>query len=133
MEKNYVVEIANASKNLKLSEKLVVKDFQDAVDINKMVDGNEYIDIIPDFYCELKVHNEHSKLQKDYTKLVIMGSDGTKYVTGSKTFRETFFNIMDDVNEALQEEEFDYCIRCFSKPSKNFADKCFYTCSLILE
>lgn len=125
----YKVNIAFASKELSVKEKLAVKDFTAAVSIDSALDNDGSLIIAPAMYAILDVHNERSKKEKDYRKFVVVDRAGTKYTTGSESFFSSFKEIFDIMQDEAPDEE--YSIECFRKPSKNYAGKTFLTCTIV--
>ena len=127
MERDYSVKIASVSKELTKTQRIAIKDVSDCIRIDEAVsstpDGNVIINV--DYFAELSVHNERAKDDKDYSNYIIVDKDGTKYVTGSRSFWNSFL----DINEEMEGE--DFSIKVYSKPSKNYNGKYFITCSII--
>lgn len=124
MERNYSVAIRNASKELDKREKIALKDTTDCVRLDEATKEGEVL-ITPDYFVVLDVHNEKAQGDKDYTQFIIMDVDGTKYLTGSDNFMDTFMDIAEDMEgEAYQ-------IKAYRRPSKNFKGKDFITCSIV--
>ena len=123
----YSTKILEASKELTNRERIKLKEMNDGESLDLLTANGNSIEINPDFYAVISVHNEKSKGDKDYTKYVVVDKDGTTYITGSGSFWESFKNIA----EEMDGEEEDYSIKVFSKPSKNYQGKSFITCSII--
>lgn len=121
----YSVSITYTSKELTPKEKVKLKDTSNATSLDEATQKGA-VTITPDYYVELDVHNEKSD-SKDYCKLVIVAKDGTKYITGSQSFRDAFLDIF---KEMLECDE-DYEITCHRLESKNYKGKEFITCSLV--
>lgn len=122
----YSVEIKTASKELSAKQRIQLKDTTDAVKLDTATQGGECVVIVPDFYAELSIHNDKSE-DKDYKNFVIVATDGTRYVTGSESFMNSFLNIY----EEMKDEQEDWALKVYRMPSKNRAGKDFITCSLI--
>lgn len=125
MSNNYHVEVARCNKELSAKEKIMIKDTGDAVSLDTATQEGSII-IFPALYAELAVHNEKSQ-NKDYSQYVIIDADGTKYVTSSQSFWNSFINIAEEMADADEE---DYSIKVYRRPSKNYTGKDFITCSL---
>ena len=123
----YSTKILEASKELTNRERIKLKEMNDGESLDLLTANGNSIEINPDFYAVISVHNEKSKGDKDYTKYVVVDKDGTTYITGSASFWESFKNIA----EEMEGEKEDYSIKVFSKPSKNYQGKSFITCSII--
>ena len=121
----YSVKIAEASKELSAKEKVMLKDTSDAIKLDSATtDGG--IVINPIAYVVLDIHNEKAD-DKDYSQYVIIGNDGTKYVTGS----ESFWNAFMDIYTELANCDEAWGIKVYRLPSNNFKGKEFLTCSVI--
>lgn len=126
---NYEVTIKESSRQLTAKEKLAVKDMSNATQLDAAIAEGDSLVLTPAYYVILSVHNERSKNEKDYTKYMVIDSDGNKYVTGSESFFTSFKNIFETMQADAPEEE--YSIECFRLPSKNYAGKSFLTCSIV--
>lgn len=125
--KDYEVTITESSKDLTTREKIKLKDLSICKQLDQLTAEDDVVIIDVDYYVEFAVHNEKAR-DKDYTKIVIVDKDGTRYITGSDTFRRSLTDIADDLAEAGELDDFK--IRVYRKPSKNYAGKDFLTCSL---
>ena len=122
----YKATVSRASKELTAKEKIMLKDTSDAIKLDDVVKENPII-VEPDFYAMISIHNEKSDT-KDYTKIVLVDKDGTKYTTGSMPFITTFEDIMDEMSYAGEEQ---FSLKIYPKESKNYKGKYFITCSII--
>lgn len=120
----YSVEIVDSNKQLTAKERIKVKDTTNAIRLDEVTNGGT-IDINPDTYAVLHVHNEKSD-NIDYTVYVVVDKDGTKYVTGSESFWSSFMNIY----EEMDGEQEEWGIKVYCAPSKNYKGKNFITCSI---
>ena len=123
-ERSYSVQIVASSKELTKTEKVKFKDTTTCIRVD---DASKEKTLIfrPDFWVEIEVHNENATTDKDYKQLIIVDTDGNKYITGSKNFRETFLDIFTDLYGE------DYEVQVVRKPSKNFKNKEFLTCAIV--
>ena len=121
----FEVAIKESSKELSAKERIMYKDTSDAIRLDEATLSGEIV-IGVEGYVVLDVHNEKSE-DKDYNQYLIIGKDGTKYVTGSESMFSSFINIY---NEMKNEDE-EYSIKVFRLPSKNFKGKDFLTCTII--
>ena len=120
----YKVTITKASKELTVKEKISIKDFSNATAIDSALENEDSTLIItPAWWASLNVHNEKSKDGKDYRKYVIVDVAGNKYVTGSESFFTAFMDIMDEIADSGETEEFSIEVR--KMPSKNYKGKYF--------
>lgn len=121
----YSVEVVETSRELTGKQKIQLKDTTDCVRLDKATqEGAVLIDV--DFFAELHIHNEKSD-DKDYKNYVVVGKDGTRYVTGSESFWSSFRNIYDD----MEEDGEDWKLKVYRMPSKNRQGKDFITCSIV--
>lgn len=121
----YNVTISSASRTLSARERIAIKDFSNAIPLDEATKDGKLV-INPVDYAVLDVHNEKSD-NKDYKKFVVIDSDGTKYVTGSENFFDSFMEIMEEM--AGENEEFS--IEVYQMESKNYKGKSFITCSIL--
>lgn len=123
---DYEVKVAESSKELTGKQKIQSKDTADCVRLDKATQENPNVLIDIDYWVRLEIHNENSE-DKDYDNYVLVDKDGTRYVTGSKTFWTTFMNIWSD----MKSESEPWKLKVFRLPSRNRAGKDFITCSII--
>lgn len=126
----YSVEIKEASRELTIREKIALKDYSNATPLDTALDEVDQITIYPSSYVVLSVHNEKSKQDKDYEKVVVIDNAGNKFVTGSQSFFTAFKYIFDTMAKEAPGEE--YAIDVFKKASKNYSGKSFISCALAL-
>ena len=82
--------------------------------------------IFPDYkYVVLDIHNENSE-DKDYPNYIIVDEDNQKYVTGSKTFFNSFLDIYEELKDCNEE----WFLKIYKVDSKNYKGKQFITCSV---
>ena len=128
----YTVKIAKSSmEHITAREELMLKSTTGGMAIDETLaslDGNALI-IQPMDYAVLEIHNEKVKEGEntDYTKYIILDKEGTKYVTSSENFMNTFI----DIYETMKNSGEDYAIKIFRKESKNYKGKYFITCEII--
>ena len=121
----YNVTISSASRELSARERIAIKDFSNAIPLDEATKDGKLV-INPVDYAVLDVHNEKSD-NKDYKKFVVIDACGTKYVTGSENFFDSFMEIMEEM--AGENEEFS--IEVYQMESKNYKGKSFITCSIL--
>lgn len=126
MRTGYKAEIKESSKEFTAKERIMMKDFSDAEQFDDIITDTPLI-IKPGSWAEISVHNENSKNDKDYTKYVIIDTDGRKYVTGSSSFWNAFTDIWVD----MRDESEEWAIKVYKKNSNNYAGKFFLTCSIV--
>lgn len=121
----YEAVIRLSTKELTPKEKVMIKDYKNAVSIDEATQqGRVLIDY--DYHVVLDIHNENSD-NKDYTKVIVVSKDGTKYVTGSKSF----LNALEDITSEMVGVDEAFQIEAFRKDSKNYKGKQFITCSIV--
>ena len=125
---DYNTKVVTTSREITAQEKFLIKDFNDAIGLDSVVTDSEGIILDIDIIAEVQVHNEHAKDDKDYTTIVIITTDGTKYTTSSNSVRDAISDIMDECKDVGIE---DYKLKIFKKPSKNYAGKSFMTASIV--
>ena len=124
----YSVKIRETSKELSAKERIAIKDTSNAISIDEVTATEGSIVIQYDFHVILDVHNEKSDI-KDYTKIVVMDKGGTKYVTGSESFRTALTDIVDEMVDAGEGD--NITIQVYRKDSKNYKGKQFITASIV--
>lgn len=125
MKTTYSVTIKECSKDLSKIEQVKFKDTTDCIRLDEALNGAEAITIKPMFYVALDIHNEASE-DKDYPNYIIVDEDGQKYITGSKNFFETFYDIFNE----LKDENEEWYLKIYKVDSKNYKGKQFITCSI---
>lgn len=123
---DYQVTIRETSAELSPRERIKMKDFTNAVQLDEACAEGSFV-ISPASYAILDVHNERSKEDKDYVKYMILDSQGNKYITGSNSFFKSLMEIWEEM--APTGEEFS--IEVYRVPSKNYKGKSFLTCSIV--
>ena len=121
----YNVTISSASRELSARERIAIKDFSNAMPLDEATKDGKLV-ITPVDYAVLDVHNEKSD-NKDYKKFVVIDAAGTKYVTGSENFFDSFMEIM----EEMSGEDEEFSIEVYQMESKNYKGKSFITCSIL--
>ena len=121
---DYEVNIRETSSELSARERIKMKDFTNCTQLDEVCNDGSFV-ITPKAFAILDVHNEKSKEDKDYTKIVIIDNEGKKYITGSSSFFKSLKQIWDEMGE----EEFQ--IEVYKVPSKNYKGKFFLSCSLV--
>lgn len=121
----YSVKVVECSKELTAKERIRLKDTSNAIKLDKACNGEEKVVISPSGYAILSVHNDKAD-PTDYEQYVIFDEVGNKFVTGSKSF----WNSFSDIFMEMSGEEEEYEIECYKLPSKNYNGK-FLTCSIV--
>lgn len=125
---NYNANIIETTHELTAREKIMMKDTTNAIKIDQLIDEHGRFEITPSDYVILQIHNEKSKDRKDYLNYLIIDKDGTKYVTGSPSFWNSFKGIWDEMRSESEEE---FTVEVYKMPSKNYSGKDFITCSIL--
>ena len=129
MRADYNVTITNCTKELSVKEKIMLKDFGNALPLDRATDESDSPIVIEvDYFAIMDVHNERSRQDKDYKKLVICDTSGNKYVTGSESLYTALCDIYEELSAAGENGAFT--IEIYGKPSANYVGKTFLTCSL---
>lgn len=123
----FSVSIKEVSKELTARERVMLKDTSNAVKLDEAASGDSPLVIVPVAYAVLSVHNEKSTDRKDYENYIILDDTGTKFVTGSASFWNSFIEIW----EEMKNESETYSIEVYKKDSKNYKGKKFLTCSIV--
>ena len=131
MRADYSTKIVSASRELTVKEKITLKDFNDCTGLDTVVTNEQGFIIDPDVIVEVEVHNERAKDDKDYTTIVILDKDGTKYSTSSNSLRDSISDIMDELADLEEADRADLKIKVFKKPSKNYSGKYFLTATVV--
>ena len=121
----YRIEIREANEELTKKQKIFLKDTTGATKLDVATQEGPVL-INPALWAVLAIHNEKSS-NPDYLNYIVVDKDGTKYVTGSESFWDTFYDIWSD----MQGEDEDWSIRVYRSPSKNYTGKDFITCSIV--
>lgn len=131
--KGYSATVIEASRELTPREKVKYKDTSDCVKLDEALSGEQgnYLVITPVMFVIVEVNNEKSE-QKTYSQYIIEDEDGTKYITGSDSFFDTFSDIWSDMTdeEGNSIDGEPWQLKIFKKDSKNYKGKQFITCSL---
>ena len=131
MRNNYSVKVAESSKELTAREKLMFSDTSNASKLDDVVEIGSTVVITPVDYAVLSVHNESSE-NKDYEVYVIVDKGGEKFVTGSTSLWNSFYDIWDVMHDSIADGDAEeYQIEVYKKESKNYKGKYFLTCSVI--
>jgi len=120
----FSVTIRETSREISAKERVKLKDTTNAVKLDTATQEGRVI-INPDMYAILDIHNENGD-DKDYVNYVVIDVDGTKYVTGSQSFWNSFM----DIYTEMQNETEDWVLEVYRMPSKNRPGKDFITCSI---
>lgn len=129
MSRSFYVNIVESRKELTPIEKIKYKDVSDCIKLDEATKDSELV-FIPVNDILISIHNEKAT-DPDYDNFIVVDSDGNKYVTGSKSFYNSYCDIMDELeNAGVNAEEEGIKIKVYRVPSKNYKGKEFITCSL---
>lgn len=126
MAMDYQVTIRETSKELSARERIKIKDFTNAMQLDEATNDGSIV-ITPDCYAILDVHNERSEKDKDYSKYLIIDKAGNKFITGSNSFFKSLMEIWEEMTPTGEE----FSIEVYKVPSKNYKGKSFLTCSIV--
>lgn len=121
----YSVTITETSKQLSAKQRIAIKDTTNAMKLDEATANAENVLIYPEMWAVLAIHNEKSE-DVDYENYVLVDKDGTKYVTGSKSFWTSFM----DIYREMENEDEEWGINVYRMESKNYKGKQFITCSI---
>lgn len=126
MNKDYVVTIESASRELSATDRIKAKNVMDAIKLDEAVGDNDSLIIPVVGFVVLNVHNENAE-NKDYKRYVIESGNGDRYYTGSANFWNTFSDIY---AELLADGIKEFQLKIFKRDSANYAGRKFITCTL---
>lgn len=121
----FKAEIKEVSREITAKERVALKDTTAMVKLDQATQI-ENIQIDPDFYAVLSIHNDKATPQ-DYENYVVADKSGTKFVTGSASFWNGFMAIYEEMEGSGEE----WGIEVYRVPSKNYSGKDFITCKVI--
>lgn len=125
MAKTYNVTVTDSNRELTAREKVKVLDVSDMINLNEAIREQGSITFTVDLYVATHVENAKSE-SKEYDRYILKDTEDNWYTTGS----ESFATKVRDLIDICTDEDIPVEIKCFAKPSKNFAGN-FLTCSLI--
>lgn len=120
----YSAKVVEATRELTAKERVAIKMFTDAYQLDGITQNYEDgVLINVDYVAKVAVHNEKSD-NKDYNKYIYVDKDGTMYVSGSETLYRTY----QEIAEEMEDEDEDWAIKVIRKESSNYKGKYFLTC-----
>ena len=122
----YSVEIKETSKELSKIERVKMKDVGNAIKLDSILVDDTPLIITPVAYAVLKIHNDKAT-PTDYDNYLIIEENGSKYVTGSPSFWDSFLNIWTELGDITGE----WSLEIYKKESKNYTGKHFISCSVL--
>ena len=127
---NYDVRVTECG-GVELSRKMraaISTNLSSCIDLGEFTQGDASLTINIAGYAVGDIHNERSKGEKDYKKLIIVSTDQRMFITGSPSCMETFLAIW----EAMDGEDPEtWAVEFFQMPSQNFKGKSFITCKVV--
>ena len=124
----YTATIRESSKELTVKERISIKDTANALSLDTLTTEQGHVRIDYAWHVVLDVHNERSE-NKDYIKIVLVAKDGTKYVTGSKSFYDNLTTIVDEMTAAGEAD--NIVLDVYRIESNNYKGKSFISVALI--
>lgn len=125
--KTYSAKLVSATRELSAKERVAVKMFIGAEQLDELTQRDEndvLIDI--DYVAVVEVYNEKSD-SKNYNKYVYVDKDGTMYISGSETLYRTY----EEIAEEMEGENEPWSIKVIRRESTNYKGKDFLTCMLV--
>ena len=125
--RTYVTKLVSATRELSAKERVAVKMFIGAEQLDELTQRDEngvLIDI--DYVAVVEVYNEKSD-NKNYNKYVYVDKDGTMYISGSETLYRTY----EEIAEEMEGENEPWSIKVIRRESTNYKGKDFLTCMLV--
>lgn len=125
--KTYSAKLVSATRELSAKERVAVKMFIGAEQLDELTQRDEngvLIDI--DYVAVVEVYNEKSD-NKNYNKYVYVDKDGTLYISGSETLYRTY----EEIAEEMEGEQEPWSIKVIRMESTNYKGKDFLTCMLV--
>lgn len=128
---NYTAQITESSRELSPKERVMYKDFGNAIKLNEWAEeceatGNKAVLTTIKDWCVVSVHNEGAE-NPDYNVYLVVDGEGQKYYTSS----ESFFTRFRDIETEMRESDEAWGIEINLVPSKKYSGKKALTCSLI--
>lgn len=128
----FKVDIIDSSKDLTPRERVALKDTGLCQRLDEIVPdpGEGDFRIVPVAFVTLQIHNDRAKDgNTEYKQLVLIASDGERYLTGSESFESSFRDIWDEMGGNPENDP--WILSIYKKTSKNRAGKYFLSCSLV--
>ena len=127
---NYDVRVSECG-GVELSKKMkaaISTNLSSCIELGEVTQGEASLTINVAGYAVVDIHNERSKGEKDYKKLIIVSTDQQMFITGSPSCMETFIAIWEAMDG---EDPTTWAIEFFQMPSQNFKGKSFITCKVV--
>lgn len=125
--KTYSTKLVSATRELSAKERVAVKMFIGAEQLDELTQRDENAVLIDiDYVAVVEVYNEKSD-NKNYNKYVYVDKDGTMYISGSETLYRTY----EEIAEEMEGENEPWSIKVIRRESTNYKGKDFLTCMLV--
>lgn len=124
----YKATIVYTNKELTGKQKIMLKDTTSAIRLDEATQ-EAAVFIKPDLFAQLHIENDNSESGEYENFIFIDKETGEKYVTGSSSLWRSFMDIVEEMEDAGDDEE--WAIKIYRVPSKNYKGKDFLTCSII--
>lgn len=125
--RTYAAKLVSATRELSAKERVAVKMFIGAEQLDELTQRDENAVLIDiDYVAVVEVYNEKSD-NKNYNKYVYVDKDGTMYISGSETLYRTY----EEIAEEMEGENEPWSIKVIRRESKNYKGKDFLTCMLV--
>ena len=125
--RTYVTKLVSATRELSAKERVAVKMFIGAEQLDELTQRDENGVLIEiDYVAVVEVYNEKSD-NKNYNKYVYVDKDGTMYISGSETLYRTY----EEIAEEMEGENEPWSIKVIRRESTNYKGKDFLTCMLV--
>jgi hypothetical protein len=125
--KTYSAKLVSATRELSAKERVAVKMFIGAEQLDELTQRDENAVLIDiDYVAVVEVYNEKSD-NKNYNKYVYVDKDGTMYISGSETLYRTY----EEIAEEMEGENEPWSIKVIRRESTNYKGKDFLTCMLV--
>lgn len=131
-ELTYKSTITNMSSNITRFQAVMMTGSHDNLSIGDIVEKGRALYFRPVGWLTQHIVNSKSD-DGEYDQLLILADDGTVYSTGSTSFMESFYSLMDSIDD-MEESEIpaDWQIKATARDSKNYKGKQFLTCSIVI-
>lgn len=125
--RTYATKLVSATRELSAKERVAVKMFIGAEQLDELTQRDENAVLIDiDYVAVVEVYNEKSD-NKNYNKYVYVDKDGTMYISGSETLYRTY----EEIAEEMEGENEPWSIKVIRRESTNYKGKDFLTCMLV--
>lgn len=121
---SYSAVISASSKELSKKERIQLKDMTDVIRLDSATKDGDVIISKVENIVEIEIHNDKAT-PTDYKNIIVIGEDGTRYATGSTSFRNALFDIAEEMGDD------EYGIRVYRRPSQNYQGRDFISCAVL--